>query len=124
MSHTIDFATSNVALTFKLSATGSVTGTFDATLIQLSPNIGILSYKGSTGYNDAGTGNRQIWCDYDAGFKSLLGASVNSFYSGNVDAYQTFTNATSTSIDNYVYKSHSALQTRMIQFVIIGNFRN
>lgn len=124
MSHTIDFTTSDVTLTFKTGPTGIVTGTPTASLIQLSPNIGILSYKGPTGYNDAGTGDRQIWCDYDAGFKSLVGASVNSFYYGNAGAYQAFTDVTPRTIDNYVYKSYPGSQPRFIQFVIIGEFRD
>lgn len=116
----IDFATSTIPLTFRAGGqSGTVTGTGEATLIKITDKIGILTYRGQTGYNDGGTGSRQMWCDIGGNFSAVLGASVNSFYSGNTDAYQTFTDANSTRIDNYVYKTTNALQPRQLQFVIV-----
>ena len=118
--HKIDFTTSNIVLTFK---TGSTTvGTGNATLLDIGNGIGILTYRGDTGFNDAGNGDRPLLVEYDAGFGSIIGGSVTSGYRGNVSAYQTFCYIYKDYIDNYVHKSVGDTQMRYINFIIIGKF--
>lgn len=119
-SQKIDFATSNIVLTFK---TGSTTvGTGDATLVDIGNGIGILTYRGDTGFRDSGTGDRPLLVEFDAGFDHTLGGSANSGYRGNIAAYQTFCHLYNSYIDNYVHKSVGDTQMRYINFIIIGKF--
>lgn len=123
VSNDIDMTTESVGLTFKAREGGSTTttGTNNATLTKLSNKIGMLTYSGGTGWNDAGTGNRNLLIYLDRSvFTSIMGSSVDSFYEGNTDAYQTYSHTYSTYIDNYVYKSVAASQPRAVQLIIIG----
>lgn len=117
----VDFTTTKVTLTFHAGSTSSpVSGTGEATLIELPGGVGMLLYEGSTGYNDAGTGLREAAVVFDGVFSSLLGASINSFYAANAEAYQSYCQASYRTIDSYVYKTSSVTQQRRIQFVIFG----
>lgn len=117
----IGSTTSEVTLTFHVGgASGTVAGTRQATLIELSGNIGVLSYNGGTGYNDAASGDRQMTTTFDAGFSRIIGSAVNSYYAGNTSAYQTYCHASPEVIDNYVRKEGTNNQERMIEFVLVG----
>lgn len=117
---------SQVEISFHILNPAVRTGTGQATLIRLPGDIGILTYNGTTGFNDSGTGDRQINVHLDnAGFDSILGGSQTSWYALNPGAYQTYSRAFLTPggdarIDNYVYKDTAIQQERMISFVIIG----
>ena len=122
MTHNIDFTTSDVTVTFRGGGAGAtITGTGTAKLIKISNGIGMLTYKGETGYNDTGTGSRQMRADWSSSvFTSVIGGAVNSYYGGNGDAYQQYCEIGNGYAETYVYKSAASNQMRRIQFVIIG----
>lgn len=115
-----------VEIKFILPESGTVTGTYQATLIRLPGNIGVLTYQGTTGWSDAGSGYRHQNCNISsAGFSSYLGYSINSNYSGNSIAYQTYARVTGNNqIDDWVYKETTDTQQREMSFVIIGTFNS
>lgn len=117
----IDFTTSTDTLTFSIDG-GVTVGTATATLIPLDDNgLTMLLYNGSTGYNDGATGPRILKWDLSKSFDSVYGGSVNSYYSGNTEAYLGYSSITSTGKGEcYVIKTSQAMQTRMISLTIIG----
>lgn len=119
-SYNIDFATSDIALTFKTGSTTTGTGT--ATLVNIGNGIGILTYRGNTGWNDGGSGNRDILVEFDAGFQTIIGGAVDSAYAGMPGAYQAYSNIFKDYIDNYVVKPDATQKMRIINFVIFGKF--
>lgn len=121
MSQNIDFATSTETLTFSIDA-GVTTGTGDATLILLDNNgLTMLIYNGTTGYNDSGTGTRILKWDLAKPFTSVYGGSVNSYYTGNTEAYMSYNSITNTGKGEcYVVKTSQATQKRMLSLTIIG----
>ena len=121
ISSKFNFTTSEVQLTFKANG-NTVVGTANATLLKLDDKIGVLLYRGVTGWNDAASGDRDLIVDFDAGFKSIIGASVNSAYSGMSESFQKFNYVYPTYIDNYVYKQFTVSKMRVISFVIFGEF--
>lgn len=106
-------------ITFKTGSTTTGTGT--ATVIHLN-NSGLVAllYQGSTGFGDAGTGSRQISWEYSTAFTTLIGGSVESWYSGDVNAYMTYSSMTLTGGECYVAKSTSVSETRFIRITAIG----
>lgn len=109
------------SLTFTCASGGSTVGSLNGTLIKLGTNLAVLIFAGSTGWNDTGTGARNIVVNLSpANFTSIKGASVNSWYSGDVSAYQTYCGVSTASIDNYVQKSTGTSEARLISGVIFG----
>lgn len=110
----------NVTVTFKLGTTTTGTGTAKA--VRLSKDgLTAVIFNGNTGFNDAGTGARRISWTLSRAFTSVVGGSVNSWYSGNVDAYLTYSNISSDgSGECYVVKSTDTSQSRSVRFIIIG----
>ena len=81
----------------------------------------MLMYTGTTGYNDGGTGDRLIQWQLSQPFNSIICASIESFYGGNVYAYQTYRNAQPNGNgESYVIKDNDTSQTRFISLLIIG----
>lgn len=113
-------AVKNVTVTFKTGSTTTGTGT--AKMLKLSNDgLVMITYNGSTGYGDAGTGERQIeWVFSGITLSSVIGGSVNSWYSGNINASMTYSALFLTGGECYVVKSTSTNQTRQIRFVIYG----
>lgn len=113
-------AVENVTVTFKTGSTPTGTGT--AKMLKLSNDgLVMITYNGTTGYGDAGTGGRQIeWVFSGITLSSVIGGSVNSWYSGNIDANMTYSALFLTGGECYVAKSTSTNQTRQIRFVIYG----
>ena len=71
---------------------------------------------------NAGTGDRNLIVDFDAGFQHIIGASVDSAYTGMLESYQKFSYVYPTYIDNYVGKPNAVSRMRTISFVIFGEF--
>ena len=116
----IDFTTSDIPLTFKTGSTTTGTGT--AILINIGNGIGILTYRGNTGWNDSGTGTRGLTVEFDAGFQTIIGGAVDSTYAGMPGAYQAHSNIAKGYIDNYVIKTDATQKMRTINFVVFGSF--
>lgn len=110
----------NVTVTFKFGSTTTGTGTAKA--VKLSKDgLTAVIFNGSTGFNDAGTGARQISWTLSKPFTSVVGGSVNSWYAGNADAYLSFSNISSSGGGEcYVVKSAGNSQDRNVRFIIIG----
>lgn len=110
----------NITVTFKFGSTTTGTGTAKA--VRLSKDgLTAVIFNGSTGFNDAGTGARQISWTLSKTFTSVVGGSVNSWYAGNADAYLSFSNISSSGGgDCYVVKSAGNSQDRNVRFIIIG----
>lgn len=109
-----------MTLTFKTGTTTTGTGT--ATLVNIGNGIGILAYRGITGWDDAGTGNRDLIVEFNAGFQTIIGGAVDSTYAGMPGAYQAYSNIFKDYIDNYVVKPDGSQKMRIINFVIFGSF--
>ena len=114
----------DVTITFKFGTTTTGTGTAKA--VKLSKDgLTMLTFNGGTGFNDSGTGSRQLSWSLSKTFTSVVGGSVDSWYAGNADAYMTFSNvAAAGSGECYVYKSAGNSQQRHIRLIIVGYLSN
>lgn len=115
----ISLTTENISIVFQTGSTH--TGTYNGKLIHLDDSgLCMLCYTGTTGFGDDGTGTRQLQWTFGKSFTSVLSASINSWYGGNVNAYMTYNTSTNSGGECYVYKGASANQTRLIRLLYIG----
>lgn len=111
--------TESMQVTFRTGSTQVGIGT--ATILHLN-NSGLVAvlYDGATGWNDSGTGDRQLEWTLAKNFTSRLGGSVESWMGGMPSAYMSYSNFTATGGECYVRKSDPSNVMRYIRFIMVG----
>ena len=97
------------------------TGTATATLVPLDSNgLTMLVYNGSTGYNDSGTGARQMEIIISNGLTSVIGGALNASYTGDVNAYMTYSQISPSSCGFWMNKTAGVAELLSVSLIIVG----